>query len=180
MNSFNIGALAEWELIGGIIELPAAPGVVSQHRFLMLTTDAFEVYAADESMDASMLVAAGERGLSRIRFSSIGPVSIDIKGAGDAYIRRAYRVPQVLPESEVPSFTTLEPAGPRPGQDLRRMMMAVALNQQRREKMLNAELERLGRRLSAAESRAVPAAAPAASPAPTATPAETAGETAQS
>lgn len=161
MKSFVIGVLHDWERSDGRSFLPGVPGVISSHRLELMATDPAEVYASDEIGGDPVLIAAGV-GFLRVRFSSIGGAALEIRSSGDVWMRRR-RPPQVLPENDLPSFTTIEPGGVRPGSDLVRMMHIVQANARQREAALSAELERMNSRLTAAEQRAntPPAVSPA-------------------
>lgn len=149
MTTFNLGPLSDWfRLEDGMAQLVGQPGLAERRRFDLMTTDETEVYAEDESA-APALVGVGS-GLLRLRFTTVGTVNLACRSAGAVFFRRLIREPQIVGESETPSFTTLAPSGPRVSSDLQRMMFMVQLNSRRREAELAAQLAAMEARLSSA------------------------------
>lgn len=153
MNNFSLGDLDQWESVEGPVHLPGVAGRVHEHRFELMASEHCDVYAQDERGLEPRLVAAGV-GRLRCRFTCIGGVRVEPVSPGDVWFKRRVRLPQVRPESDLPSFTTVQPGGRRVATDLQRMMMMVSLNAKRREEQLAGEIARLSERLSAGEKRA--------------------------
>lgn len=142
MNNFRMGNLDDWQSMDiGVPVLFAVADGPDQVTLNLLASDPVDIYADGQ------LVGTGS-GNIRVRFTAHADfeLSAQAKGEGTApeVWLRGRREPQVIAEGRVPSFTTIEPAGPRPGDDLRRMMHFMALNQQRREAALRDEIARLG------------------------------------
>lgn len=154
MNNFSMGALTDWdEVLDGFVLLPGVAETLHEHRFEMVSEQLCNVYAKDELDEPAVLVASGA-GRSRVKFVSVGGVTLYFETTGRVFVKRAYRVPQLRRESDVPSFASLEPRVSGPAADLKRMMLAVQINNQRREAALAAEVGRLSARLDSAERAA--------------------------
>lgn len=172
MRNFNLGSLDSWQRVpvNQLVDVPGEGGPRSV-RFVLLSAEPVEVYVTDEAGERR-LVAVGE-GLLRVAFTTLGSAELEVIGeTGLEVLVHQRSEPQVVPASDLPSFTTIEPRGAGPSQEVRRMMLLMRVNQDRREAMLKSEIERLAARAPAAPpAPPAPPAAPPVADAPAADPA---------
>lgn len=143
MPEFNLGNLASWQAVrlGELVDFD-----VPEHGFRAVR---FEVMASDDvvvrvlSGTGHWVVGTGA-GMFSCRFAMDVDFGVCVEGpeGTEVFLRAGGELP-ILAESELPSHTVIQPRGPRPGEDLRRLMHQVRLNSERREALLKAEIERL-------------------------------------
>lgn len=145
MTMFRLGSLIDWEPLaaGGTLELevPEPPALVT---FRVLAAGAVDVFA--DQGDGPQLVASGDGNLW-VKFSAIADVTVSYSSRDEAvtpevWVKRRPD-PQVVPESDAVSFTTIQPRGVQPADNVRRMMHIMELNNRRRERLLRDEIARL-------------------------------------
>lgn len=167
MQNFNLGSLASWRsvAIGEIIDLDVPTAGFRSVAFDIMANGFVSVNAV--SGEDYWLVGCGQGELS-CKFAIDRAVGLVVVGdAGtDVFIRTLVDAP-IIPESLEASYTTIEPRPAGPSDDLRRIMHMVRINQERREKMLLAEVERLSKGTvqpgdAVIEAEPAPAAPPAA------------------
>lgn len=174
MFHFNLGNLADWMPVafGELLEFDVPENGYRAVQFEVMCDRYVAVRVV--TGDQSRLVGYGD-GLVSVRFAMDEPfaVLLDAPGDGEAYVRSG-REAQVIPQSEHPSYTTITPRSAGPSDELRRMMLIVKMNADRREAKLKAEMDHLRSLIppTPAEPAPAPAAAPAAAPAPVSEPAQ--------
>lgn len=157
MNNFDLGYLGQWEEADDCEDFPGVSGSLSKHQFRILSSGGpVSVFAVDEMNVQPRLVAYGS-GLLRIKFVALGAVRLHIVGDNDdggrVFIWRREREPQLRRESDIPTFTNLDPRPAGPGVELQKMMHRIQINNRQREAALAAELERLNSRLEESERK---------------------------
>jgi hypothetical protein len=166
MTTFIVRDLASWEPVshGADVVFPGT-GEIQRLRFDIMSSRPVRAFLEDESSE-EVLVAVGE-GLLKVRCTVLGRTVLTVRGSAgpnaEVFVRRR-TVPQLLDETDTPSFTTIEPRGVGPSADLRRMMLMVRLNADRREAALRAEIARLGGAFDALTRKPKPKAKPEAAP----------------
>lgn len=148
MRMFDLAALTSWEPVevGAGTPFPGQADRVQSLRFRLMASGPVEAYISGQDGERR-LVAVGE-GLMHVRCSVVGGGELlvfatDPEGElPDVFVYRRTEA-QLRPESDQASFTTIEPRGVGPSDDLRRMMRMVQLNADRREALLRAELDRV-------------------------------------
>lgn len=141
METFNIGALADWTVVavGELLTFELPPNGYRRVEFDVIA----ENYVACRVLSAEdfWTVGAGD-GQFSVRFSTSEPVSIAFFGDADAVVMIRTRVEtQVVQESGEASFTTIEPRRPGPNDEMRRLMHLQRINAERREALLMRELQ---------------------------------------
>lgn len=147
MRNFSIGDLGSWEplALGASISIPGVGGPRTV-RFALNASGRVQVYVTDDEAE-ERLVCVGE-GLMRVKFTAFGVVSARVDGeAGTEVFLQQRSEVQVIADSQQASFTTIEPRGVGPSEDLKRIMLYMRLNEQRREAQLQADRERLQKQL---------------------------------
>lgn len=176
MGMFRLGDLDDWSpLDAGNVMAFDVPVDNAKVSIRVLAGAPINLFVTEPGA-SPQLVAHGSGNL-RVRFTARGPFELSAEPQDaesspvDVWVS-GRRLPQVIPESDIPSFTTIEPRGVQPHDNVRRMMHIMELNNKRREDILRGELERMAR-LVATRAPAAPEAAPAApEAAPAAPPAE--------
>jgi hypothetical protein len=169
-SNFRLGNLADWQPLDGCadFEVSDAPATVSLQ---LIAGEPVKLYVTEAG--GGMQLVGGGIGNVRLRFTASGDFKLEAVGAGEASMPEVWikgrREPQIIPASNDPSFTTIEPRPSGPGADLRRFMHMQRLNSQRREQLLRDELARMGELVATAYRQ--PPAAPAAAPTPPTAPA---------
>lgn len=142
--NFNLGALTDWEAIepGELRSLEV--GVAGFRR---VDLDLFSDYPVAAYVvrpgEPDTPVAVGE-GMLSTSFTAVGDVALVVVGDAAAKIRLRSKVrSQRVPESDEPSYTSIEPRPAGPGDEVRRMMRIMHLNQERRMAALRAEIAAL-------------------------------------
>ncbi len=142
MKNFNMGALHDWQRVGAgeILDFPVPENGYRKVTFEVVCNGLISVHAI--SGDDVWLVAYGD-GLLDVTFSTDRSVGVVLEAAPDVDIMmRTHLLSQLLPESLDPSWTTIEPRNAGPGDDLKRMMHIMRLNEQRRERELQEDRRR--------------------------------------
>lgn len=176
MREFNAGNLAQWEQIscGEMIDFTVPEAGFRQVKFDVIADGHVSVRVV--TPDQWWLVAAG-LGRFAVRFGMAENFAVAIEGDKDtAVFVRTGRELSLIPESITPTHTTVEPRGRHENAEVRRMMLAMRINADRREAMLKAEIARLaasGPAAGPASASAVPdpASAPASAAQPASQPA---------
>lgn len=149
MSDFRLGNLWDWEPFP--LDEPVYFDVPEDGfravRFEVIASEPVMVKAYIEMQ--AFLVGAGI-GQFEVRLSADRDFSISahsVAGSDPVVYLRTGRRTQAVPESDEPSYTTIEPRRAGPTAELRRMMQMVRLNSKRREEALQAQLKRLESRL---------------------------------
>jgi hypothetical protein len=165
VTTFRLGNLDDWRLLDG--DNPRRYDIGDAPYSVVLEAVASEpvaLYVNVDGGDGPQLVAQGS-GSMRVKFTASAAFVLSAVGTfGDSCPEvwiKGKRLAQTVAESDIPSFTTIEPRGVGPSSDLQRMMRMIQINAQRREAILRDEMVRMGEAL-AARSPAAPVAAPAA------------------
>lgn len=167
-----MGDLAAWEAVAvdQALVFDGDPGQANSVLFVVLASGEVEVSALDELGDAR-LVACGS-GRLRVKFTAVGSCQVVFSAAGgeiDPVIFVQRRVdPQLVADRQLPSFTTIEPRGSGPSDELRRMMAFMRINAERREQLLRQELAQLREERARWPEPSAPAVPPQPAPAPSA------------
>lgn len=144
--NFAIGALRDWRQlwIGQMMNLDIPANGYRQVMAELLTDRPVAVHAI--GVEDSWLVAAGE-GLITLKFSTDERVGLAVMGDPETVVYiRTHVETQVVPESDEPPFTTIEPRPAGPSDEIKRLMLAMRLNAERREAALREELDALRQR----------------------------------
>lgn len=153
MLNFNLGSLDNWKAVGiGEVLALEMPSAGFRHvSFDVMASGSVSVNAV--AGDDYWLVAHGS-GFMSVKFAADRPVGLVFVGdpTTDVFLRSLTEAP-VVPESVEASYTTIEPRRPGPSDDVRRMMMMMRLNQERREAQYRDELQRLSRKVDTVETR---------------------------
>lgn len=171
---FRLGDLDDWSPLGlGSVMDFGVPDDGGKVSIRLLAGTAVNVFVTPTDTGTKQLAATGTGNL-RVRFTARAPfeLSAEPQDATATEIEvwvASRREAQVIPEDTAVSYTTLEPRGIQPHDNVRRMMHIMEINNQRREQTLRAELARLGAQLAARPAGEAPAMAtpPAAAPTPT-------------
>jgi hypothetical protein len=164
VTTFRLGNLDDWRLLDG--DNPRRYDIGDAPYSVVLEAIASEpvaLYVDVDGGDGPQLVAQGA-GSMRVKFTASAGFVLSAVGADgcspEVWIK-GRRLAQTVAESDIPSFTTIEPRGVGPSSDVQRMMRMIQINAQRREAILRDEMVRMGEAL-AARPPAAPVAAPAA------------------
>lgn len=136
MRHFNVGSLNDWEPIAtGELRHLEVPGGYRKVRFEVLCDSHVCVQAVAED-ERYWLIGCGE-GMFTVEFSTSAPVGIAFVGDPAAQVYwRTRTATQLLPETDDPSYTTIEPRTAGPSDEVRRLMHIMQINQRQREQML--------------------------------------------
>lgn len=166
MSIFNLGGLQEWHpaIVGDLIDFDVPQDGFRAVRFDVIADRRVSAYAVTAE-GTTWLLGVGD-GQFSCRFTTADRVAISFACEDqDAVIFiRSPVDTQVIGESAEATFTTIEPRQAGPSDDIRRMMMIMQLNQQRREAALRAEfsaqIEASRQQAEVVESGAVSDSAP--------------------
>lgn len=167
MTNFNLGGLQDWQpaIVGDLIDFDI-PGEGFRAVMFDVICDR-RVAAYGVSADGETWLLGCGDGQFTCRFTTNQRVGVSFASEdGDAVIFiRSPVQSQVIGESAEASFTTIEPRQAGPSDEVRRMMMIMQLNQQRREAALRAEFAAQVE-ASRDRSQVIEPEAPAPAPAP--------------
>lgn len=169
MDAFVMQDIGAWERVDGAGEVDFPGDDTQRLRFDIMASGKIRAFMSDDATDEPVLVAYGA-GLLRVRCTVYGAAVLQVIGddeCAEVFIRRR-RSAQVIAESDVPSFTTIEPRASGPSAEFRRMVHIVQMNAQRREAALRQEMARMRGTL---DGLAAARPAPAGPPEPAAEPA---------
>lgn len=141
MLNYNIGSLHMWQRIsaGEVLDLGLPESGYRQVDFDLIADRPVVVRAVTSG--EAYPVGFGQ-GFMSIKFSTMEPVGLCVDGSADAEVFIRTRVqPQVIDESLDPSYTTIEPRPAGPSDEVRRMMLLMRLNMERRVSQLQADLD---------------------------------------
>lgn len=141
MQNFNIGSLHQWfpVAMGELYSFDVDPGDIRRVEFEFIADKVVTVSAISD--DNLWIVGHGD-GLCSVKFTTDRVVGICVEGDPSAVVLFKTRVAtQVIADDGSVSYTTIEPRGPRQSDEVKRMMLMMRLNQQRREAALRAEME---------------------------------------
>lgn len=145
---FNLGPLLQWipVAMGDLMRIETPALGYREARFEIIADQRVSVRAMIG--DADWLVGVGE-GLLECRFIIEAPVQLVVEGPKAANVwMRSHVGTMVIDEPVDPSFATAEPKHNGPSAEMRRMLHLQRLNNDRREQMLMAEIQRLSVRVA--------------------------------
>jgi len=141
MGRFVMGGLADWEplAVGELLDFRVV-GNFRAVAFDLIADRQVAVYAVSPVL-GERLVAVGF-GLMAVSFSASEDCAVSVVGDPDAaiYVRGRVKT-QLMPESGDASFTRIEPRQTGTSDEVRRMMVIMRLNAERREAALRGEFE---------------------------------------
>lgn len=182
MLNFNLGSLAAWVKVvpGELMEFPIMPGSPRDCMVDFISDAPISVRAITESEE--YLIAAGD-GLMQVKFTIAEPTAVTVLAHKDTAVFMRTRVAaQVIPESQEPIYTSIEPRPAGPSEDIRLMQAIMRQNNLRNERLLAEQRAAYDDRLVELEGRLAPKPTPApvvAPAAPAAAPADPADGGAQ-
>ena len=139
--NFDMGALVDWReaVVGDLLLFEVPVDGYRNVRFDMCADRFVSVHAI--AGDKTWLVGCGE-GRFDVAFSTNESVAICVFGDKDAVVfMRTHVATQVVGESGEASFTSIEPRPAGPSDEIRRLMLMMRLNAERREAQLRQEFD---------------------------------------
>lgn len=140
MKNYNLGSLRNWRQVamGELTEFAVPQNGFRAVSFELIADAPVAVRAV--SGDDAWLLAMGD-GHMNVKFSIDTTVGVVVLGdpAADVFIRTRTET-QVIPESEDPTYTSIEPRPAGPSDEVKRMMHIMRLNEVRRDQQLQAAI----------------------------------------
>lgn len=145
MTTFSLGDLASWVPVAPGTQFTIEPGPSGERRFeaaMMLAFGMVVIATHPELMEgeAPVILAVGD-GAHEVKFTVRDTITMTFAGEESAIGSVRFRdTSQLLPESDEPSFVTLEPRTRGPNDEVRRLMQIMQLNIKKRDDMLAASM----------------------------------------
>lgn len=136
MANFNLGSLRGWRQIG-VGELLTFDVPTSGFRTVGFDVISDQFVSAKAVMEDEYWLVGCGHGQFSIKFATSEPVAVAFTGdpMADIYVRTRFET-QLLTESGEVSFTEMEPHRAGPPDEVKRMMLLMKYNADRRERLL--------------------------------------------
>lgn len=143
MSRFELNDLSQWQQVSAGVLIPIEVDDTEARRVEFIVF-ADQYVSVRFVRDGEYWPLAVGDGMMNVAYTQSGPGAVVIEGPADTLIRVRFRdQSQKVPAADEPSFTSIEPQETGENFEVRRAMHIMRLNQQRMERELRAEVQRL-------------------------------------